>query len=87
MIFCEWPFANGLAEAEGLADRARQLGVRTAVGLQWRSSPVIHYLRDLIREGYVGEVLSTTLVGSAYTRGAFASAPNAYTNDRSSGAT
>jgi predicted dehydrogenase len=87
MVFCEWPLANGLAEAEGLAGRARQLGVRTAVGLQARSSPVIRYLRDLIREGYVGEVLSSTVVGSAYSQGAFVTAPNAYTNDRTSGAT
>jgi predicted dehydrogenase len=36
-ISCKWPFGKGLAEAEGLADRARQLGVRTAVGLQARA--------------------------------------------------
>jgi len=39
MIYCEWPLGNGLAEAEAMASRARSIGVRTAVGLQARSSP------------------------------------------------
>jgi len=33
-------------------------------GLQARSAPPVLYVRDLVRQGYVGEVLSTTLIGS-----------------------
>ena len=87
MVYCEWPLGNGLKEAEEMAARAKSLGVRTAIGLQARSSPVIRYLRDLIREGYVGEVLSTTLIGSAMSQGAFINELHAYTNDRRTGAT
>jgi len=88
MVFCEWPLGNGLAEAEAMAARAKELGVRTAVGLQARCSPTVRYVRDLIREGYLGEVLSTTLVGSAGVSGA-SEMPKAYTYlaDRKNGAT
>jgi len=48
---------------------------------------VIRYLRDLIRDGYMGDVLSTTLVGSAISQGASAPEAQAYLNDRSTGAT
>ena len=88
MVFCEWPLGNGLAEAEAMAARAKELGVRTAVGLQARCSPTVRYVRDLIREGYLGKVLSTTLVGSAGVAGA-SEMPEAYTYlaDRKNGAT
>ena len=33
--------------------------------VQIRANPVMNYLRDLVADGYVGEVLSTTVIGSA----------------------
>jgi predicted dehydrogenase len=63
-VLCEWPLAMDLAGAEGLAAVASDRGVRTTVGLQGRSAPVVRYLRDLVADGYVGDVLSTTLVAS-----------------------
>jgi predicted dehydrogenase len=86
MVYCEWPLGNGLAEAEAMAARAASLGVRTAVGLQARSSPTIRYLRDLIRDGYIGEVLSATLVGSSISHGPVAPANLKYLYDRKNGA-
>lgn len=86
-VYCEWPLGNGLAEAEEMAALARKAGVRAAVGLQARAAPVINYVRDLVREGYVGEVLSTTLIGSGMNWGAVIDQPNAYTADRRNGAT
>jgi predicted dehydrogenase len=64
-VLCEWPLAMDLAEAQELAGFAGDRALRTAVGLQGRSAPVVRYLRDLVADGYVGEVLSTTLVASA----------------------
>ena len=87
MVYCEWPLGNGLSEAVGMAEAARFAGVRTVAGLQARSSSVVRYVRDLLRQGYIGEVLSTTLVGSGGISGATSSARNAYTNDRTNGAT
>ena len=69
-VLCEWPLAVDLAEAHELAAFASDRRVRTAVGLQGRSAPVVRYLRDLVGEGYVGDVLSTTLVASAGAWGA-----------------
>jgi predicted dehydrogenase len=62
-VLCEWPLGNGLAEAERLAELAREREIPTAIGLQARSQPALAYLRDLIQNGYVGEVLSTSVLG------------------------
>jgi predicted dehydrogenase len=86
MVYCEWPLGVDLADAAAMADRAREVGVRTAVGLQARCTPTIRYVRDLVRDGYVGEVLSTTLIGSMSTTGATEPAANTYLNDRTQGA-
>ena len=40
-VFCEWPLGATLAEAEEMAELARERGLRTAVGLQARSDPSI----------------------------------------------
>jgi predicted dehydrogenase len=60
-VLCEWPLGKNLAEAEEMAARARQRSLTTIVGLQARSAPAIMYARDLIREGYIGEVLAANL--------------------------
>ena len=57
-VYCEWPLGRTTAEAEELAALARSRNVKTMVGLQRRASPAYLYLRDLVREGYVGQVLS-----------------------------
>jgi predicted dehydrogenase len=87
MVFCEWPLGNGLEEGERMAQLAKSRNVRTFVGLQARAAPAVNYVRDLVADGYLGEVLSTTLVGSGLAWGAFMDAPNAYTADRRNGAT
>jgi predicted dehydrogenase len=86
-VYCEWPLGNGLDEALRMADLAKRKRVHAAVGLQARMAPVVGYVRDLIAEGYVGEVLSVTLMGSGMNWGAFVERPNAYTLDRKNGAT
>lgn len=86
-VYCEWPLGNGLAEAEQMAALAKEKGVIGAVGLQAAAAPSFNYVRDLIADGYVGKVLSTTLVGSGLNWGAFIDQPNAYTADNTNGAT
>jgi len=87
MVYCEWPLGNGLKEAESMAALAVRKKIHTAVGLQARAAPVVNYVRDLVAEGYVGEVLSTTLIGTGMNWGPYVDAPNAYTFDRKNGAT
>src|SRR5438132_9053429 len=86
-VYCEWPLGNGLSEAQALAALAKKKGVLAVVGLQARSAPAVAYVRDLIKQGYVGEVLSTTLVGSGMGWGPTVEAFNAYINDKKNGAT
>src|SRR6266550_4027072 len=86
-VYCEWPLGNGLKEAENLAALAKKKGVLAVAGLQARSAPPVAYVRDLIRQGYVGEVLSTTLIGSGMGWGPTVPAYNAYLNDKKNGAT
>jgi len=57
-VYTEWPLGRTTAEAEELAALAREKGVQTAVGLQSRVSSALLYMKDLIAEGYVGEVLA-----------------------------
>src|SRR5438128_8269886 len=86
-VYCEWPLGNGLKEAETLAALAKKQGVLAVAGLQARSAPSVAYVRDLIEQGYVGEVLSTTLIGSGMGWGPTVEPYNAYTNDKKNGAT
>jgi len=60
-VYCEWPLGNGLKEAEEMADLARKNAVPTMVGLQARSDPTVRYARELIEQGYLGEVLFANL--------------------------
>ena len=86
-VYCEWPLGNGLTEAETLAALAKKKGVLAVAGLQARSSPSVAYVRDLIEQGYVGEVLSTSLIGSGMGWGPTVEPFNAYLNDKTNGAT
>ncbi|PYQ33828.1 MAG: oxidoreductase [Acidobacteria bacterium] len=86
-VYCEWPLGNGLIEAETLAALAKKKSVLAVVGLQARFAPSVAYVRDLIKQGYVGEVLSTTLIGSGMGWGPTVEPFNAYLNDKKNGAT
>ena len=70
-VFTEWPLGRTTAEAEELTALAKAKGVQTAVGLQSRVSPALLYVKELIDDGYVGEVLSchvTTMRDGALER-------------------
>ena len=60
-VYCEWPLGVTTAQAEEMAALARTSGVPTAVGLQARCDPALRYVRDLVTDGYVGDVLAVTL--------------------------
>ena len=61
-VYTEWPLGKNTAEAVELANLARERGVQTAVGLQSRVSPALMYIKELIEQDYVGEVLSCSLI-------------------------
>ena len=60
-VFTEWPLGASLREAQEMADLARSQGVHTMVGLQGRFAPAFRRVKELIDEGYVGEVLACHL--------------------------
>jgi predicted dehydrogenase len=86
-VYCEWPLGIGLQQAVQMADLARQQHVHATVGLQARAAPVVRYVRDLIAADYVGEVLSSTLVGTGFGWGESMARANADALDRRNGVT
>jgi predicted dehydrogenase len=60
-VYCEWPLGANTKEAEELAALARKMKLPTMVGLQRRASPAYMYLRELVKDGYVGQVLSVNM--------------------------
>src|SRR5437773_1715344 len=84
-VYCEWPLGRDLDDARAMAAHAAKQGVRTVVGLQARQAPAIEFVQGLLRDGYVGEVLSTTMVGLSVPGGVVGQ-PNAYMLDKRNGA-
>src|SRR5258708_7799304 len=84
-VFCEWPLGRDLDDAKAMAALAAERRVRTVVGLQGRQAPAIEFVSDLLRDGYVGEVLSTTMIGLSIPGDAVVRA-NAYMLDNTNGA-
>ncbi|KAM0344149.1 hypothetical protein ACHAPU_007871 [Fusarium lateritium] len=60
-VYSEWPLAQDAQHARELATAAKEDGAKTLVGLQGRFAPPIVKIRDLVREGRIGKVLSSEL--------------------------
>ena len=86
-VYCEWPLGNSLAEAEEIAAVAKRKQVVAVVGTQSVVSPEVRYIRDLVASGFIGDVRSTTYVGSGHTWGDVVDAGDAYAMDSKNGAT
>jgi predicted dehydrogenase len=84
-VYCEWPLGRDLDDARAMAALAAERRVRTIVGLQARQAPATEFVQQLLRDGYVGEVLSTTMVGVSIA-GDVLVQPNAYMLDKTNGA-
>src|SRR5713101_5941546 len=84
-VYCEWPLGRDLDDARAMAALAAGQGVRTVVGLQARQAPAVEFAQELLSDGYVGEVLSTTMVGLSVP-GDVVGQPNAYMLDQANGA-
>jgi predicted dehydrogenase len=84
-VYCEWPLGRDLDDARAMADLAAEQGLRTVVGLQARQAPAIAFVQELLSDGYVGEVLSTTMVGLSVPADVVGQ-PNAYMLEKTNGA-
>jgi predicted dehydrogenase len=84
-VYCEWPLGRDLDDARAMAALAAEQGVRTVIGLQARQAPAIEFVQELLSDGYVGEVLSTTMIGVSVA-GDVVVQPNVYMLHRNNGA-
>lgn len=87
MLMSEWPLGVDFGQSEDLASRAASAGVANLVGLQARMAPSIRYARDLIAQGYIGDVLATTMVGSGIAWAGVSDTAHAYMFDARQNAT
>ena len=60
-VFCEWPLGANTGEAVELTGLANEKGVRTLIGLQARGGPALLRLKELVSEGYIGEMLACNM--------------------------
>ena len=86
-VYCEWPLARDLAEAEELADAAARAGVHVAIGLQGANSLGVQQAARLIGDGAIGRPLNLRVVSSTAGWGTIAPPHYAYLQDRRNGAT
>jgi predicted dehydrogenase len=86
-VHCEWPLARTTADAETMVKLAADAGVHTSIGLQARFSPVVRHARQLIADGYLGQVTAATVYSSRF-RGLTNAIPSfaAYVLDGQNGA-
>ena len=85
-VYCEWPLAANVKQAEDIVNLAEKKGVRTMVGLQSRGSPSLHHMHNLITSGWIGKVVYVNMThlggGLLATRGADAT----WRGDKANGA-
>lgn len=66
-VFVEWPLAENGKRAGELAEAAKESGSKTIVGLQGRTAPPILKLKEVLRNGTIGKVVSSEF--TAFTPG------------------
>ncbi len=86
-VYCEWPLGKSLDEALRLDHLASEKGLHAVIGTQALRAPAVRYVKDLVAEGFIGDVLSITLIGTGGGWGGETNLANAYTLDASNGAT
>lgn len=64
-VYSEWPLTTNTADSEELLALAKEKGVKHIVGLQRRLGPSARYMRDLVKQGYVGKIRAVRMTVSA----------------------
>lgn len=62
-LYVEWPLGASLEESEELTSLAKAKGVKTAVGLQLRSDPLVAKVKELLKDGSIGRITSSVATG------------------------
>jgi len=53
-VLCEKPVAYDFRDTQRARDLARRKGLKTRVGLTFRFSPAMRYMRELVADGFIG---------------------------------
>ena len=83
-IFCEWPLATDESQAAAIDSCTSH--IQTFIGLQGRSSVTGRFLRELMSSDYVGEVLTTSMLGISARWGSSMPRDLTYTLELANGA-
>ena len=86
-VFAEWPLGVDPGQALALARLARASGVRHIVGLQGYQAPGALFVRELIENGDLGQLLTVSVVSSGGPAGRRIPQANVYATDVAAGAT
>jgi predicted dehydrogenase len=84
-VFCEWPLGATTAQAIEMRDLAHRKGVRHMIGLQARGGPAVNRIRDLVAQGYVGQVQCATVIAAGQPVAATLPAAATWRLDRANG--
>jgi predicted dehydrogenase len=63
-VYCEWPLGRDLAEAEEMAQAAKDSGLHVAIGTQGVLAPAMRHAAALMRDGAIGRALNLRVVSS-----------------------
>ncbi|KAH6916183.1 oxidoreductase [Coprinopsis sp. MPI-PUGE-AT-0042] len=62
-FFVEWPAGRTAQETREIAEEAKKHGVRSVIGFEGRHMPTIRKVKELLRSGKIGKILSSTVYG------------------------
>jgi len=68
-IYTELPLASNMSQMKELYHKAEENNIKTVFGMQGQTSPVAQLLKNIIADGKIGKVLSSSWVGVAYQMG------------------
>lgn len=86
-VYCEWPVGCTLEQTQEMAAAETQSSARGFVGAQATFSPVFCHVKQLVADGYLGELQSVSIIASGMAWGPYIDIANAYSLDKSSGTT
>ena len=61
-VYCEWPLAITVQQAEDLAALAAERGLKAMIGLHLNGAPALRHAARLLAEGYVGRMQDINLL-------------------------
>lgn len=84
-IYCEWPLGSNTEQAFEMQQWVDTNQIVNAVGLQARQAPAINYVNDLVKNGFIGRLMSVNMKANMNIMGGIVQKGNEYHYDRKIG--